>query len=293
MFHLNKKNTIMNVNLSLLFASLYAWFLEHGITIILVIVGGYILKKIFDKFIKTFVLKLAVKHDESGSASEKRARTLISIFTKVFNIFLVVIVAMMVVKEFGVDITPIIASVGIIGVAVGFGAQYLVKDVITGLFIIIENQYRIGDVVTIGGVSGVVESVNLRDTVLRDVNGIVHYVPHGSIDVVSNFTRKFSKFNFDVGISYNADINKAIEVINKVGKDLKEDPIWGEKLIEAPAFVRVADLANSSVNLRIGGMTKTLQQWAVEGEMKKRVKEGFDASGIEIPFPQMVIHNAE
>lgn len=281
----------MKEKLPELFKFLSNWFLQHGVKIIVVIILAFLLKLVFSKLIKKLVRKYAAKGGGASVDDSKRAETLIKIFIYTLNVVVFFIAAIMVFDELGINMKPVLASAGIIGLAVGFGMQYLIKDLVTGIFIIMENQYRIGDVVNFGnGIAGVVENISLRITTLRDMNGVVHYVPHGSITVVSNSARSFAKFNFVVGIAYGSDINKAIKIINETGKKLAEEQEWKDKIIVAPSFLRVDDLADSSVNLKVTGTVKPLEQWNVEGEMKKRVKEAFDAGGVEIPFPQRVVH---
>ncbi len=177
--------------------------------------------------------------------------------------------------------------------ALGFGGQYLIRDLISGMFIIMENQYRIGDVIKVGTTAGIVEDITLRMTTLRDLDGTVHHIPHGEVTQVSNLTKTFARVNLDIGISYNANIEHVIEVVNRVCQELAEDPDWKDKIIETPKFIRVSDFADSSVIIKILGDTKPLEQWDVAGELRKRLKIAFDNEGIEIPFPQRVIHQAK
>jgi small conductance mechanosensitive channel len=199
----------------------------------------------------------------------------------------------MILKEIGLEIAPILAGAGIVGLAVGFGAQYLIRDIITGLFIITENQYRIGDVIKIGDADGTVENITLRVTTLRDLNGTVHHIPHGEIKRVSNLSKKFARINLNIGISYNANLEHVIEVINQTGDELAKDPRFADSIITAPKFLRINEFAESAIIIKILGDTKPLMQWEVTGELRKRIKIAFDREGIEIPYPQMVIHKAK
>lgn len=196
-------------------------------------------------------------------------------------------------SEAGVDIGPLIAGAGVIGIAIGFGGQYLIKDLISGLFIILENQYRIGDTVTIAGHSGKVEDISLRVTVLRDLDGVVHHIPHGEITSVSNMTKGISKINLNLGVGYDTDLNKLKELINKIGKELAEDNEFKDLIEEAPKFLRVEDLADSAVVVKIVGQVEPGEQWSITGELRKRLKEACDMEGIEIPFPQVVVHQSK
>ena len=269
------------------------WLLDHGLRIVFIIIGAFILNALSGKFITRSVRIAVVSSKFHTKESElKREETLIRIFSWTSSIIILIVAVLMILQEGGVPIAPILASVGILGVAVGFGGQYLIKDIISGFFIILENQYRIGDVVRFEEVSGTVEDISLRKTTLRDMDGIVHHVPHGEIKTVSNMSQEFSRINLDVGVSYSAELDEVIRIINEVGNAMFEDPKWKEMLITAPHFLRVNDLADSAVVVKIVADTQALQQWAVSGELRKRLKIAFDEAGIEIPFPQQVIHQA-
>lgn len=200
---------------------------------------------------------------------------------------------LMVLEEFGVMIGPILAAAGIVGLAFGFGGQYLIRDIISGFFIILENQYRIGDVVSFDTVKGLVEDISLRKTTLRDMDGVVHHVPHGEIKIVSNLSKDFSRVNLDLGVSYSSSLEHVISVVNRTGMELAEDPQWKEFIIKPVQFLRVNDFADSAVIIKVLGETQILKQWEIAGEFRKRIKIAFDKEGIEIPFPQRVIHQSK
>ncbi len=269
------------------------WLLSHGVRILIVLLAAYFLHRIIRKVIEKAV-RIAVVPDKyvSGIAEKKREDTLISIFSGISRISIISIVTLIVLSEFGVKIGPLLAGAGIIGLAVGFGGQYLIKDLIAGLFIIIENQFRVGDVVNFEGTSGIVEEISLRMTTLRDLDGTVHFVPHGEIKKAANLTRNFSRVNIDIGIAYDSDLEHVISVINKTGNEMAEDPLWKENIINAPQFLRVNEFADSSITIKILGETQPSKQWDVSGEFRKRLKIAFDREGIEIPFPQRVIHQS-
>jgi small conductance mechanosensitive channel len=269
------------------------WLLNHGLRILFIIIGAFIMNILAGKFIKRSVRIAVVSSKFHTKESEiKREDTLIRIFSWTNSIIILIVAVLMILQEGGVAIGPILASVGILGVAVGFGGQYLIKDIISGFFIILENQYRIGDVVRFEEVSGTVEDISLRKTTLRDMDGVVHHVPHGEIKKVSNMSQEFSRVNLDVGVSYNAELDEVIRIINEVGNAMFEDPKWKDTLITAPHFLRVNNLADSAVVVKIVADTQALQQWAISGELRKRLKVAFDEAGIEMPFPQQVIHQA-
>jgi small conductance mechanosensitive channel len=271
--------------------SLIPWFTVHGIKIIGIIVGAFIFVKIGKIFVDRIVRKIIVSdHFLSKEAERKREDTLISIFANVLKIIIWIIALMMILAEFGVNIGPIIAGAGIVGLAIGFGAQNLIKNFISGFFIILENQYRVVDVVCLDNTCGLVEDITLRMTVLRDLDGTVHHIPNGEVVKASNKSKIFSRVNLDIGISYDSNLEKVIKVVNKVGQGLAKDPNWKDAIIEPPQFLRVNDFGDSAIEIKILGDTKPLKQWDVMGELRKRLKIAFDKAGIEIPFPQRVIH---
>jgi small conductance mechanosensitive channel len=181
-----------------------------------------------------------------------------------------------------VNIGALLAGVGIAGIAIGFGAQTLVRDTLNGLFILIENQFGIGDVVTVAGVTGRVEEVNLRRTVLRDLDGVVHSVPNSEIRVASNYTRDWSGVNMNVTVAYDADLDKVTEVIDAVGRELAADKAYKSLIKEAPHVERVDAFKDSGVSLKVLGVTKPARQWEVMGELRRRLKKAFDSEHIEM-----------
>lgn len=281
----------MKENINTWLESIIPWLLSHGVKIVLIAVVAYFLKRIIHGVIVRAV-RIAVKSEDyqSKEAEEKRENTLISLFTVTLKTLIVLVAGMMIIEELGVEIGPMLAAAGIVGLAFGFGGQYLIRDIITGLFIIMENQYRIGDVININGIGGAVENITLRKTTLRDMNGTVHHIPHGEIKTVSNLTKDFSRVNMNLGISYNSNLEHVIKVVNEVGNELAEDPQFKESILKPIQFVRVDDFADSAIIIKMVGETKVLKQWEVAGEFRKRLKIAFDKEGIEIPFPQRVLH---
>jgi small conductance mechanosensitive channel len=270
------------------------WLLTHGMRIIIIIIGAILLNQILSRIIKKTVRVAVIKHVTGSVEGEKRREnTLIRIFNGALRITILTIALLMILQETGLEIAPILAGAGIVGLALGFGGQYLIRDIITGLFIIIENQYRIGDVINIDGTGGAVEDISLRMTTLRDLNGTVHHIPHGTITKVSNLSKGFARVNLDMGVAYNTNLDKLIEVINRTGIELSEDPEFKDSIISPPKFIRVNEFADSAIIVKILGDTKPLKQWEITGEYRKRLKEAFDKEGIEIPFPQRVIHQSK
>jgi small conductance mechanosensitive channel len=270
------------------------WLLNHGIKILIIAIATWLLNKITCRIIIRAV-RIAVVADDNTSedGEKKREDTLIRIFTGATRIAFLVIAILMILQEAGIEIGPILAGAGIVGLAFGFGGQYLIRDIISGLFIILENQYRIGDVINVDSTGGLVEDISLRQTTLRDLNGTVHHIPHGEIKRVSNLSKKYARVNLDIGISYSSDLEHVIKVINRTGNELAEDPLYKDLIISPPQFLRVNDFADSAIIVKVLGDTKPLKQWEITGELRKRIKIAFDKEGIEIPFPQRVIHQAK
>lgn len=222
---------------------------------------------------------------------ERRVRTLQELATQVIAVVLIIIAALTVLGVFNVNIGPAVAGLGVVGIAVGLGAQALIRDWLAGVFIILENQFSVGDVVSVGDTAGLVEDFSLRRTVLRDLDGTLHTVPNGSITVASNLTRGWARVNLDVSVAYDTDIDHATRVLNKIGQELVADEAWGAKLLEPPSVARVNALGDSSVDIKVLGQVRPGQQWAVTGELRKRILAEFAAAGIEIPFPHRVVIN--
>jgi small conductance mechanosensitive channel len=215
--------------------------------------------------------------------------TLDALGGKTLQAFIVMIAGLMVLGRVGLDIGPAVAGLGVVGIAVGFGAQSLVKDYLNGALILIENQFGKGDVVRVAGVDGSVEDFTLRRTTLRDLDGIVHTIPNGEIRVASNLTRVWARINQDVVVAYGTDIDKAIDVVDKVGVAMAGDPTWKRRVLEAPRVERIEALGEYGITLKIVGTVRAADQWAAGGDFRKRLLAAFKANGIEIPRPQRVV----
>ena len=267
------------------------WLTGDGIRIA-VIVGVAVaidlaLHRIIPRALRLTVERQMKQRDEEEI--QQRVETLASVLTAGGRVIVVLVTLLTLLPLAGISIAPLLAGVGIIGLAVGFGAQSLVKDVISGLFILLDNQYSKGDVVTLSGISGLVEDVGIRRTVLRDLDGIVHYIPNGEIAVASNFTQEYSRVNLNVGVSYSEDLDHVMRVIDRVGEEMAADPKWGPSLITPPKSLRVDNLGDSGIDIKVVGDTKPIKQWEVMGELRKRLKKAFDDEGIEIPYPHRVM----
>ncbi|HET7234546.1 MAG TPA: mechanosensitive ion channel domain-containing protein [Longimicrobium sp.] len=219
------------------------------------------------------------------TAQEQRTRTLIGLLRSVGRVIIFVIFLFMLLSAIGLDLGPLLAGAGVVGLAISFGAQSLVKDVISGLFILIENQFGVGDVIRIGSVSGAVERMTLRVVVLRDVHGVVHIVPNGEIKLVSNLTRTWARVVLDVGVAYKEDTDRVVAVMREVGRELWDDPEWRPLLVEAVEVPGIESFNDSAVTIRITAKTLPLKQWDVARELRRRLKRRFDLENIEIPFP--------
>ncbi len=199
----------------------------------------------------------------------------------------------MILSEVGIDMKPLLAAAGLGGLAIGFGAQSLVKDIITGFFILLENQIRVGDVVEIAGVGGLVEEVKLRTITLRDLEGNVHIVPNGAVDKVKNYTHLYSYYLFNIGVSYREDTDEVAAVLKEVGADLQADPEFGPDILEPLEMLGVDQFADSAVIIKCRIKTEPIKQWRIGREMNRRIKKAFDARGIEIPFPHRTLYWGE
>jgi moderate conductance mechanosensitive channel len=238
-------------------------------------------------------IRVAVEEQMKGQEKveiEARIDTVSHVVYRTFLMVVLAIAGITILSQIGVDAAPLIASLGLFGLAVGFGAQSLVKDVINGMFILIDNQYSKGDVVTIAGTTGLVQDVNLRRTVLRDIDGTVHFIAHSSVDTASNWTMEYARIHFNLGVAYESDLDHVIGVINRVGQEFAEDPQFAPKIRSAPQVLRVDNFGDSSIDIKILGETEPLEQWALGGQLRIRLKKAFDEEGIVIPYPQRTLH---
>ncbi|MFH1083172.1 MAG: mechanosensitive ion channel family protein [Pseudomonadota bacterium] len=260
--------------------------------LVLAWVATIILKKTLRKM-KAHLLEKSRFGKELAEEATKRAETLTRLIRQALLIGLWIIVALIILKELGIEIGPILASAGVLGVAVGFGAQNLVRDVISGFFFILEDQVRVGDVAIVNGTGGLVEQINFRTIVLRDLEGVVHVFPNGTVNTLSNRTMTWSGYVFDLGVAYREDTDRVVKVIMQVGEELKGDETYGPLMIEPLEIFGVDKLDDSAVVIRGRIKTKPLQQWFVGREFLRRVKYAFDAHGIEIPFPHRTVYFGE
>jgi len=266
------------------------WLTSSGLRIILILVGALVVVRLA-VFITRRVEQAFEDNDPSTmNEREKQAATLGKVIRNISRILVWSVAVMMVLKELGIDIGPILAGIGIMGLAVGFGAQSLVKDFLAGMFILIENQYNVGDVIEAAGAKGQVEKITLRATTLRDLEGNVHIIPNGTIEVVTNRTRQWSRFVLDIGVAYKENVDEVMGVLKEIGDELAADVEFSSMITAPLEVLGVQDFADSAVVIRVMFTTQPLKQWTVGREFRRRVKNTFDAKGIEIPFPHTTIY---
>jgi moderate conductance mechanosensitive channel len=269
--------------------ALEAWLLGDGLRIVLIALFAAAAVRITALIVQRFEHEVAQGSGLDALERAKRVRTLGAVISKVLTTLIAGVALLMILQKLGIDITPVLTGAGIVGLAVGFGAQTLVRDVITGFFLLLENQVRVGDVAAINGTSGLVEQINLRTIVLRDVEGIVHVFPNGSITTLSNRTKDFSYYVIELGVSYKEDPDHVIAVLREVGAELQRDPVYAPSFLEPVEIMGVDAFADSAVVIKLRIKTMPLKQWEVGREYRRRLKKTFDARGIEIPFPQRVV----
>ncbi len=269
--------------------SILIWLTKSGLKIVGILIGlliVYQLSKLITRWVERFIPE---KDIIGATEAKKRAYTLGNILRHALLILLSFIAIMMILGELGIQLGPLLATAGIGALAIGFGAQSLVKDVINGFFIILENQYRIGDVIKVGGVSGLVEQLSLRRTVLRDLEGIVHTIPNGEIKIVSNLSKEWSRSVIDIEVSYYEDIDRVIDLLIEIGKELEREESYKAFILEPLQILGVERFGESGIIIRMMIKTAPLKQWEIGRELRKRIKKAFDEKGIQIPFPHRVL----
>ena len=259
--------------------------------IVLIVILAWGLIFLLQRVIRTFNNRIAARFDDPEMV--KRAETLGRVFRYLALVVVSVIAGMLILGELGISVAPILGAAGVVGLAVGFGAQSLVKDYFTGLFILLENQIREGDVVKLGEHAGFVEVVTLRYVQLRDYDGNVHFVPNSQINTVVNLARGFSQSVIDVGVAYRENTDEVMEIMREVGRKMREDPIYSLLILEDLEMAGVDSWADSAVIIRCRFKVKPLEQWSVRREYLRRLKHVFDANGIEIPFPHITVYAGE
>jgi small-conductance mechanosensitive channel len=269
------------------------WLATHGLRILVVVILALLSTKVISYVTKRIERTVEDEDPATLSEREKRAATLGRIIRQTWFVLVTIIAVMMMISETGIKIGPMLAGLGIAGLAIGFGAQTLVKDVINGFFILMENNFRVGDVVKVGDVSGLVEAMSLRVTILRDLEGKVHVIPNGSIDVVTNMTKEWSRVVLNVGVAYKENVDQVMDLLKEIGADLYEDTKFKPFIMEPLEVLGLDNFGDSAIEIRVIMKTRPLRQWAVGRELRRRIKNTFDERGIEIPFPHRTLYMGE
>lgn len=262
-----------------------AWIFDHGIRVVLIIAVAGLAMKVLHKLVSHLAL-LIRPHDASPAAElerGKRIQTVSGILQHLATVIISVVAALMVLAEVGVNITPILTSLGVVGVALGFGAQQLVGDLIAGFFHIFENQIRVGDVAVINGVGGMVEELRLRTTVLRAFDGTVHIFRNGTITTLSNMTKDYSYFAMDLAVGHRQETDRVSQIIREVGADLQKDDLLGASILEPIEVMGIESFTETAVNMRFRIKTLPIKQFDVGREFRRRLKIRLDQEGIELP----------
>jgi moderate conductance mechanosensitive channel len=272
------------------------WLFEHGpriVAILAAMLGAHGLSRLFSRRVVRLMARAGLRGRERGTREEREARahTLVGVFHNAATIAVLVGGALMILQESGIPIAPLLGGAAVFGLAVAFGAQNLIRDYFYGFVILVENQFKLNDVVKIGDVSGQVEGITLRMTVLRDTEGSVHFIPNGQITAVTNMTHGWSRALFEIGVAYKEDIDRVMGVLVALGKELRQDPAVGPGILDDPTMLGVDSLGESAVVIKFYIKTRPLQQWPVKREMLRRIKNKFDDLGIEIPYPHRTVYH--
>lgn len=276
------------MNFENLFTAIKAWSVSTGLKILFIILITLVVIKVV-RIVSSRASRLFLDKAQDEE-DRKRAKTLTSVIRNVLKSIVLVISTMTILGQLGVEIGPLLAAAGIVGLAVGFAGQSLVKDIINGFFILIWDQIRVGDVIQIADKGGLVERINLKMTVLRDLAGNVHYIPNGTIDVVTNMTKEYSRYVFDIGVAYRENVDEVIEVVKEVDKELRNDPAFKEDILEPIEILGLDQFADSAVIIKARTTTKPIKQWYIGREFNRRLKKKFDERDIEIPFPHITLY---
>jgi small conductance mechanosensitive channel len=273
--------------------NLWHWGLTHGPKLLMIVLGMLLLRRLARVLCQRIVQFMTRGGGKRGTWKdrENRAETLVSVFWNASSLLVLGGGTLMALDEVGIPIVPLMGGAAVMGLAVAFGAQNLIKDYFSGFMVLLEDQYGINDVVRIGNIAGQVEHISLRMTVLRDLEGVVHFVPHGTITTVSNMTHGWSRALFDISVSYNEDLDYVIGVLMKLAHELRNDPAYGPLILDDPEMLGVDDLGASAVVIKFFIKTLPQQQWAVKREMLRRIKKRFDELRVEIPYPHQTVYH--
>ena len=271
-------------------------FAESGLNVLIIVGLAFLAVKSANVAlprINRFLVQSRSVDEKDPAAHEKRVTTITGLLGTSVASLIWVTAILMALQQLGIDVAPVLASVGIVGLAIGFGAQNLVRDFIGGFFLILENQVRVGDVIAVNGTGGLVENINFRTLVLRDLSGVVHVFPHGTITTLSNRTKGWSAYVMDIGVAYKEDTDKVAEIMKAIGEEMQGDTIYGPKILEPIEVFGVDQFGDSAVIIKARLKTVPIQQWFVGREYLRRLKKAFDAKKIEIPFPHRTLYMGE
>jgi len=266
-----------------------AWALTPGVRILGIVIGAYVITRIGRAAARRFELEMSHGTGLDVLERTKRAQTLGRILQKTLAAIVYAVAALMILGEFDIDITPVLTAAGVVGIAVGFGAQTLVRDLFAGFFLIVEDQVRVGDVAIVNGTGGLVEEINLRTIVLRDQEGTVHVFPNGAITTLANRTKDYSYYVIDLGISYGEDPDRVASALREIAEAVSQDPKFRPSILEPLEIIGVDAFLDSQITLKARIKTVPLKQWEVGRELRRRIAKEFKERGIEIPFPQRTV----
>ena len=281
---------------------LATWFIERGLTVLLILLAGWLVSRVVKRAIEHFREKIdrpslrdvgrdpLVSQEAEELRAKARADTLVTVFRSVALIIIWVFTGLLALGQLGINLAPLIAGAGIAGVAIAWGSKSAIEDFLSGLFMMIEDTYSVGDDIDFGKGRGTVEKVSLRSTSIRTRQGVVWTVPNGKIAHIANFSQLWARAQVDIEVSYNCDLRQAMEVIRHAGQEMWEDPEWGDdELSEPPQVKGVQSLGESGIFIRVRAKTRSSVQWRTERELRLRIKEALDAAGIEMPFPHRTL----
>jgi small conductance mechanosensitive channel len=270
--------------------ALVAWLVESGVRIGLITLLGYVIVRVTGLVLSHFEQDFAALGGPDHLEQLKRVRTLGNLVRSAVFVIVTSVATLMILRELQLDITPVLTTAGILGLAVGFGAQTLVKDVISGFFMILENQVRVGDVANINGTGGFVEAITLRTIVLRDQTGTVHVFPNGSINTLANLTKDFSYYLIDLGVDYSEDTDRVVDLLVRIADELRREEPYASSVLEPLEVIGVDDFTESKVVIKVRIKTLPLKQWEVGREFRRRIKKRFDAEGVQFPYSKVTVH---
>jgi len=271
-----------------------SWLLGHGVRIFIIIGLAYLFHQLAKTLMPRFIERSITMRGRGRRAREemkKRIQTLSHILTQGITVIITLIAIFMILSELEIDITAALAGLGIAGLAVGFGAQYLIRDLIAGFFVFLENQYNVGDVIKVGDTFGIVEEVSLRRTVTRDLDGARHVIPNGEIRILSNYSQEMSRAHLNISVAYKEDLDRVMALMRKTWEEMSADDTWSRYIqSKTPQILRVDEFGDSGITIKLVGWTEPIMQWDVMGEYLRRIKKVFDQEGIEIPWPHMKLY---